>query len=231
MDDRFYHGIFTRTNHYGKPIEVIKTLLAELPWHHLLHKDGSPKRSSCWMTHGKCSCKYKYGGTQWKPTTMPQWTVDLARRLLELCGIPLTFTLDGLVANMYSDGFQGLWWHSDDEDIFKTKASNVTIISLTIGAQRPFLLKKKFWSQPQDNIDTDGFRSKSLCSGDILVMTGHLQDHWQHSVPYHHSSSNTRYNLTFRFISNHHPSCPSRRFTKTRCFTGVCSPGIDDVTS
>jgi alkylated DNA repair dioxygenase AlkB len=73
--------------------------------------------------------------------------------------------------NYYRDGHDSVAPHSDRE----LRELDDTIVAIvTLGAQRPFLVRPK-----------TGGRSIDLapCSGDLLVMGGACQRHYEHAVP------------------------------------------------
>lgn len=83
--------------------------------------------------------------------------------------------------NLYHTGDEGLGWHSDGE--------RTPVASLSLGAARRFVFKHK---DSKETIET------SLGHGDLLVMEGETQDHWQHRVPPMKRVRDPRINLTFR---------------------------------
>ena len=83
----------------------------------------------------------------------------------------LAVRLFGPACNYYRDGEDSVAWHADRElrDLADTR-----IAILTLGARRPFLLRPK-----------GGGKSRNLApgTGDLLVMGGACQMHWEHAVP------------------------------------------------
>jgi alkylated DNA repair dioxygenase AlkB len=78
--------------------------------------------------------------------------------------------------------------HADDE---KELGQNPVIASLSLGDQRVFKLHHKKCREKLDIV---------LGHGDLLVMAGSLQHHWQHSVPKTKKLKTPRINLTFREV-------------------------------
>jgi alkylated DNA repair dioxygenase AlkB len=108
--------------------------------------------------------------SRWFPRGVPRphpaldaLTVSLEARL----GVPLPT----LGCNYYRDGNDSVAWHADRE---LRELSDTRVAILTLGACRPFLIRP-----------TGGGRSIDLApgSGDLLVMGGSCQQHFQHSVP------------------------------------------------
>ena len=73
--------------------------------------------------------------------------------------------------NYYRDGHDSVAFHSDQE---LRHLDDTLVAIVTLGAERPFLLRPK-----------DGGRSIDLrpASGDLLVMGGTCQETWEHGVP------------------------------------------------
>jgi alkylated DNA repair dioxygenase AlkB len=88
-------------------------------------------------------------------------------RLVRQLGVPLA----GPALNYYRDGADSVAWHADRE---LRELDDTRIAILTLGAQRPFLVRPK-----------GGGRSRNLApaAGDVLVMGGACQLRWEHSVP------------------------------------------------
>jgi alkylated DNA repair dioxygenase AlkB len=79
--------------------------------------------------------------------------------------------LFGPACNYYRDGNDSVAWHADRE---LRELADTRIAILTLGACRPFLVRP-----------AGGGRSRNLApaSGDLLVMGGACQMHWEHAVP------------------------------------------------
>jgi alkylated DNA repair dioxygenase AlkB len=63
---------------------------------------------------------------------------------------------------------------------------------VSFGAPRDFVLRH--------NLERSRKISTTLSAGDVLIMTGTTQQHWQHSIPKRKGISQPRINLTFRTI-------------------------------
>ena len=70
----------------------------------------------------------------------------------------------------------------------------ITAGSVSFGAARRFLLR--------NSEDHSNKLEYTLASGDVLVMKGSTQLHWQHSIPKAAQSAFPRINLTFRLIKH-----------------------------
>jgi alkylated DNA repair dioxygenase AlkB len=91
----------------------------------------------------------------------------IGSRLEEELGLPLA----GPALNYYRDGADSVAWHADRE---LRELGDTRIAILTLGAQRPFLIRPK-----------GGGKSRNLgpAAGDLLVMGGACQLRWEHAVP------------------------------------------------
>jgi alkylated DNA repair dioxygenase AlkB len=78
-----------------------------------------------------------------------------------------------LALNYYRDGRDSVAYHRDRE---LRELDDTRIAILTLGARRPFLLRP-LTGVPRRSIDL------APASGDLLVMGGACQLHWEHAVP------------------------------------------------
>eukprot|EP00455_Lapot_gusevi_P004707 TRINITY_DN11946_c0_g1_i1.p1 TRINITY_DN11946_c0_g1~~TRINITY_DN11946_c0_g1_i1.p1 ORF type:complete len:254 (+),score=19.03 TRINITY_DN11946_c0_g1_i1:85-846(+) len=92
------------------------------------------------------------------------------------------------VANLYRDGSDGVGFHSDADSLY---GPSTTIASLSLGSTRDFVVR-----EIGNHLNQMVFR---LGNGDLLLMQGTMQRHWQHAVP-KRSKAGPRINLTFRKI-------------------------------
>ncbi|KAJ5618824.1 Oxoglutarate/iron-dependent dioxygenase [Penicillium lagena] len=146
--------------------------------------------------------------------------LDLLRRQVE--EISQT-TYNFCLVNYYASGEDSIAFHSDDERFL---GPNPTIASLSLGAEREFLMKHKPAVTPEAGRSTPGAgpppHSKSnsaanlnsggscsqplklgLASGDMVIMRGATQSNWLHSIPKRKGKAaerriQGRINITFR---------------------------------
>lgn len=140
-------------------------------------------RLTAW--YGDADASYSYSNNQLKP--MP-WSPELLRLKQKIETVsPRGY--NSVLLNWYRNGDDHMGWHSDDE---KELGQNPEIASLNLGASRRFVLRLK-----TDHSQKIEF---NLNNGDLLLMKGALQHHWQHYVPKQKKVNQGRINLTFRRI-------------------------------
>jgi alkylated DNA repair dioxygenase AlkB len=165
-----------------------RTLREDVPWEvHRIRMFGrqvdSP-RLSCWM--GEPGARYRYSGTDFVPVPWHPALSALRNRLAAACGT----SFNSVLLNRYRDGDDGMGWHSDDEPEL---GSAPLIASLSLGAERRFLLRQR-----QDHARK---AEVLLGHGDLLLMSGSTQAHYQHALPKSARVQAERINLTFRLIT------------------------------
>ncbi|EAW13270.1 alpha-ketoglutarate-dependent dioxygenase AlkB family protein [Aspergillus clavatus NRRL 1] len=126
--------------------------------------------------------KYKY-----PPRPLPA-CLDLLRQRVEAAdGGKYNFCL----VNYYATGDDSISYHSDDERFL---GPNPSIASLSLGAQRDFLMKHKPFGAEAKPL------KMPLATGDMVVMRGETQANWLHSIPKRKGGEahRGRINITFR---------------------------------
>jgi len=181
--DTIYYG---KILDYQRATYFFEQLLNDIEWKNdevvIFGKHIVTKRKTAWYADD--NFEYTYSNVTKKALT---WT----KELLELKKIVEKIsksTFNSCLLNLYHDGDEGMGWHSDDE---KSLGENTTIASLSLGAERKFMMKHK---QTKQKV------SLTLENGSLLVMKGETQHHWQHSLPKSKKINKPRINLTFRTI-------------------------------
>ena len=165
-----------------------RTLRDDVPWEvHTIRMFGrqvdSP-RLSCWM--GDPAARYRYSGTEFVPQPWHPALLPLRDQLTAFCG----HEFNSVLLNRYRDGDDGMGWHSDNEPELGPAP---VIASVSLGAPRRFLLRRR---------DDHAKKAEVLLDhGDLLVMGGQTQRHYQHSLPKSARPLAERLNLTFRWIN------------------------------
>ena len=160
-------------------------------------------RSSCWFVKDDCKCPYKYSKSKtWQPHPFPKWMEEAANFLSDLLGCEIPF--NSCNANLYETYNQDLYWHSDDEELFRQSEfqRETCIASVSFGASRKFSVRKKYSSDD---------KSIELMDGDILSMEGLFQDKFDHIIRKGLVGGSRRVNLTFRVLRRHSKGCPQRK--------------------
>ena len=187
--------------------------LESLPWKQELSSgSGKLTRYSCWLVNQGCQCDYKYGSKDHPFSQTPDWLVNLTEKVAARIGVDVKF-LNSICGNKYATEQHDCTWHGDNEPYFRASefCRDTFIVSLSFGASRRFEFRKK---QSDHVIPID------LEDGDLLCMLGRIQDFFLHrlcsggvkrcSGASSSSSlgSSVRFNLTWRFLQQHEPSCP-----------------------
>lgn len=187
--------------------------LEALPWEEVVSTGGILTRYSCWLTPNDCFCQYKYGKkTQvFDPVPIPAFLEQMSRRLEDFLGLQ-SGILNSINANKYSQARHDLYWHCDNERLFRASEfdRDTLIVSVSFGDTRTFSIRHKMTQDPKDEMDI------LLKHGDIVVMAGTMQDNYLHTIrppnaaqlaQASSASGCLRYNLTFRFLRRHTDEC------------------------
>ena len=184
-----YDGV---ADYYGKVLTqqsadtYYDRLLKTVTWQHdKLVMFGKPiitQRKVAW--YGDRDYAYTYSNATKQALT---WTDELAQ-LKATVEARAGCSFNSCLLNLYHSGDEGMGWHSDDE---RSLGNDITIASLSLGAERKFSFKHK-----QDK------RTVSLLleHGSLLVMREATQQHWRHALPKTKKVRQPRINLTFRTI-------------------------------
>ncbi|MCO7223915.1 alpha-ketoglutarate-dependent dioxygenase AlkB [Pleionea sp. CnH1-48] len=134
--------------------------------------------------YGDKDATYTYSGKMHQP--LP-WAQPLLQ-LRELLQTSLQQSFNSVLCNLYRHGKDSMGWHSDDEPEL---GDAPVIASLSLGQSRFFDVRNK---------RTGEKHRIPLHSGQLIVMKGSFQQHWQHQVPKQLKIDQPRINLTFRHI-------------------------------
>lgn len=182
-------------------------LLTELPWQPdivtLFGKTHITRRQTVWM--GDDGLSYRYSGhsrntTPWHPL-VSQLKEKIESHLYKLSTSPdsplqidknLPY-FNACLLNYYPSGDEGMGYHADDE---KELGETPLIASLSFGATRKMVFKYKNNEHKKmpDNV------ALYLASGQLIVMAGITQQHWNHCITKTKKVDTGRISLTFRKI-------------------------------
>ena len=141
-------------------------------------------RLVCW--YGDEGANYAYSGIDHAP--LP-WNPVL-KEIRNKIETATQLHFNSVLGNLYRDERDSMGWHADKE---KELGINPSIASVSLGESRSFKLRHN---------RTKEITSINLPHGSLLLMTGALQHHWQHSLPKCREPKSPRINLTFRLIVN-----------------------------
>jgi alkylated DNA repair dioxygenase AlkB len=127
---------------------------------------------------------YVYSGSRFVPHPWPGVLVPIRERLERELGA----LFNSVLGNLYRDGNDRLGWHRDGE---RELGPTPVIASVSLGATRRFRFRAR---KGATSLGID------LTHGSLLVMSGHTQDHYLHSVPKTARAVGPRINLTFRHV-------------------------------
>jgi alkylated DNA repair dioxygenase AlkB len=167
---------------------LFHTLHATLAWTQhrvrVFGREHSTPRLCAW--HGDPQARYAYSGQALEPLPWTPALADIRARLEVASGIPF----NGVLCNLYRNGADSMGWHSDDE---ASLGPCPVIASLSLGATRRFVFRHRRRREL-------GTVDLQLAHGDLLLMAGDTQRHWQHAVPKTRRPVGPRINLTFRRV-------------------------------
>ncbi len=179
-------------NYYGKVLssreadQYFNLLMKNILWKNdevvIFGKHIVTKRKAAW--YGDSDYLYTYSNTT--KHALP-WTKELSE-LKQIVEELAETKFNSCLLNLYHNGDEGMGWHSDDEE---SLGKNNTIASLSLGAERKFLLKHK---------QTKQTLSLVLEHGSLLIMKDSTQANWLHILPKSKNITQPRINLTFRTI-------------------------------
>ena len=168
-------------------------LLDEVAWRQdaikMFGREVMQPRLTAWM--GDPGAKYRYSGLSMEPAPWCASAQLIRSRVEAMTGL----SFNSVLLNHYRHGNDSMGWHRDNE---KELGSQPVIVSVSLGTERLFLLRR--------------YRSKTdkkalpLAHGSVLIMSGLLQQHWEHCLPKVRKSLamsvGPRINLTFRRVGH-----------------------------
>lgn len=182
-----HHGHATLYKDFAKGITNFERLALEIDWKlvpiSLFGKTHLTPRLVAWQSDP--GIDYTYSKITWTSTP---WThqVELIKKHLEtLWGDEY----NSVLLNYYRNNHDYAAWHRDNE---ASLGENPKIASISFGATRRFDLRQK--DNPEQMVSVD------LEDGDLLIMDGALQTHWEHRIMKTAKQTGPRINLSFRKV-------------------------------
>ena len=145
-------------------------------------REHATPRLESWF--GAAGVHYRYSGQ----TLVADGWPDTVKPLIDAVCDTTEVAFNAVLANWYRNGDDRMGWHADNEAELGT---NPPVASLSLGARRDFRLRR--------NSDHRQTINLALGEGDLLLMDGALQHHWQHCVP-KRARAEARMSLTFRRV-------------------------------
>jgi alkylated DNA repair dioxygenase AlkB len=140
------------------------------------------KRMTGW--YGEKEFDYTYSKITRKARLWTPELIELKNLVEQKTGL----NFNSCLLNLYHTGEEGMSWHSDAE---AELGPDPAIASLSLGAERKFVLKNKLSGEKV---------TVELENGSLLLMKGQTQKNWLHSLPKTKKVKEPRINLTFRRI-------------------------------
>ena len=175
--------------------------LQALDWERPHIKGKKLNRRTAWFVRGECTCTYDYGSMHIAPRYFPVWLDDLMEVVMPECGLvdKLSWPTSCNV-NYYERHDDMVGAHADNEALFQGNQQEITIISLSLGGTRDFLVYEA--KQVLGTI--------TLRNGDLIAMERWTQAHLKHGIaklPQGSLEEPRRINLTWRWIAQHKRDC------------------------
>ena len=176
--------------------------LQTLEWERQSIQGRSLNRRTAWFVRGGCTCTYDLGAMQIIPRSFPEWLDDLMEVVMPQCGLvdKLNWPTSCNV-NFYEQHDDMVGAHADNEALFQGTHQEITIISLSLGSTRDFII----YSPTRQVLG-----SIALRNGDMIAMERWTQAQLKHGIarlPPDSFEDPKRINLTWRWIAQHKLDC------------------------
>lgn len=173
----------------GQPdTQLLQRLITEISWRSeevvMWGRRVRQPRLIAW--YGDAGKAYAYSGIALRPLPWTPLLIDIKTLVEAAAGA----TFNSVLLNYYRDNRDSIGFHSDDEPEL---GAQPVIASLSLGAERTFILKHKT-SKREPPIRL------RLASASLLLMRGDTQHRWRHGIPKESRPCGPRVNLTFRRI-------------------------------
>lgn len=168
---------------------TMAALLDEVAWTQrslrIYGREVLQPRLLCWV--GDPEARYRYSGGDYEPEPWTPTLSGIRERIESVTGS----RFNSVLCNRYRGGDDAMGWHSDDEPEL---GAQPVIASLSLGVTRAM----KF--RPRKGFVEGRTGELPLAHGDLLVMAGDTQHHYQHAIARSRRITTERINLTFRQV-------------------------------
>jgi alkylated DNA repair dioxygenase AlkB len=173
----------------GAPADaLLRSLIDTIAWRSesivLWGRTYAQPRLIAW--YGDEGKHYTYSGLTLVPLPWTPLLTQIKERVEQLT----TVQFNSVLLNYYRDGNDSMGMHSDDEPEL---GPDPIIASLSLGAERTFILKHKTKRETRP-------LHLQLSSASLLLMQGETQKHWKHGIAKEKRACGPRVNLNFRRI-------------------------------
>ncbi len=135
--------------------------------------------------YGDSDKTYSYSGIKLQPEAWTEYLLGLKQKIENKA----QHNFNSLLLNYYRSGKDHVSWHADDEPELGPRP---LIASLSLGGERIFQLKHKVEKIDSISIDIE--------PGSLILMSGDIQEFWNHRLTKTTKEVGERINLTFRKI-------------------------------
>lgn len=165
---------------------LFQQLTAEIDWQQeqlfIYGRRVTVPRLMSW--HGDPGMHYRYSRIDHPPKPWTETLFRIKADLQQFCNS----RFNSVMANMYRNGQDSMGCHADNE---AELGSEPVIASISLGESRILRFRHNHNGQTLD---------VELRHGDMLLMSGTLQQYWKHELPKTGRPKSARINLTYRKI-------------------------------
>lgn len=167
---------------------IYQDLLHELAWRQdeisFAGKTLLIPRLNCW--YGDPGKSYSYSGIHFQPLAWTESLLKIKKLVEDFSGEKF----NSVLCNYYRNEKDSVSRHSDNEEEL---GKNPTIASVSFGETRTFVLRHKFFK------DFKALKFE-LNNASLFIMSGKIQQYYDHEIPKSSKKCKGRINLTFRNV-------------------------------
>lgn len=165
---------------------------------------GPIPASMSWMVKDGCKCKFCFGGgLKLEPQRFPEWMLDIMGSIMPLCGLHDEKEWpDSCCLTLFEDATKSVGWHAHDTRPFQAVSRDARFITLSLGSERKYEFRLNHCEDGEEKL-----HRLNMGNGDLMVMEGMLQKHFQTRVPKQQPPKGPHISLSWRWITKHLPRC------------------------